>query len=30
MVQAAMNFSYADQTEYALNCYMKIHPFYQA
>lgn len=27
---AAMNFSSANQTDYALNCYRLIHPFYQA
>lgn len=30
MIQAGMNFNSAEQTEYAMNCYMLIHPFYQA
>ena len=29
-VQAAMNYSSVGQTEYALNCFRLIHPFYQA
>lgn len=30
MAQAAMNYASVNQTEYSLNCYKFIHPFYQA